>query len=222
LSGAQPKRADARENRERLITAARELFAGGEPATLEAIAKSAGVGIGTLYRHFPRREALVEAVYREQIEDLRAGADALLATHAPADALRAWMDLFAEWAAAKRGMVQTLAAMRASGTLDFGASRRDIETIIATLLSAGAAAGELRADLDSADLRTLLAGILAATADPEQTRRLFDLTLDAIKADSDTAPQARSTRRGERPRASSTRPATTRATAARRPRAAPG
>jgi AcrR family transcriptional regulator len=182
------QRADARENRERLITAARELFASGEPVALEAIAKSAGVGIGTLYRHFPKREALVEAVYREQIEDLRAGADTLLASRPPADALRAWMDLFAEWAAAKRGMVQTLAAMRASGTLDFGASRRQIETIIATLLSAGTATGELRADLDPADVRTLLAGILAAGADPEQIRRLFDLTLDAMRTEADPAP----------------------------------
>lgn len=187
------QRADARENRQRLIAAAREAFAGGDAVPLEAIAQRAGVGIGTLYRHFPQREALVEAVYRDQIEDLRAGADALLASRAPADALRAWMDLFAEWAAAKRGMVQTLAAMRSSGALDFDASRRQIEAIIATLLSAGLATGELRADLNPADLRSLLAGILAAAADPEQAGRLFDLTIDALRVDASPATTPKAT-----------------------------
>jgi AcrR family transcriptional regulator len=187
------QRADARENRQRLIAAAREAFAGGDAVPLEAIAQRAGVGIGTLYRHFPQREALVEAVYRDQIEDLRAGADALLASRAPADALRAWMDLFAEWAAAKRGMVQTLAAMRSSGALDFDASRRQIEAIIATLLSAGIATGELRADLDPADLRSLLAGILAAAADAEQAGRLFDLTSDALRVDASAATTPKAT-----------------------------
>jgi AcrR family transcriptional regulator len=181
LFAAQHRRADARQNRERLITAAREAFASGESVALEAIAESAGVGIGTLYRHFPKREALVEAVYRDQIDDLRAGAHSLLASRAPADALRAWMDLFAGWAAAKRGMVQTLALMRASGALDFGASRQEIEAIIATMLSAATATGELRADIEPADLRSLLAGILAAASDREQAARLFDLTMDALR-----------------------------------------
>lgn len=187
MSPERRPRADARENRQRLIAAAREAFASGESVALETIAQQAGVGIGTLYRHFPRREALVEAVYRDQIDDLRAGADALLASRAPADALRAWMDRFAEWAAAKRGMVQTLATMRSSGALDFDASRRQIEAIIATLLSAGIAAGQLRADLDPADLRSLLAGILAAAADPGQAARLFDLTIDALRVDTAAA-----------------------------------
>lgn len=175
------QRADARENRERLIKAARDAFAGGESVALEAIAERAGVGIGTLYRHFPKREALVEAVYRDQIEDLRAGADSLLATHAPADALRGWMDLFAGWAAAKRGMVQTLATMKSSGALDFDASRLEIEAVIGTMLAAGIAAGELRDTVDPADLRSLLAGILAAAGNGEQAGRLFDLTMDALR-----------------------------------------
>jgi AcrR family transcriptional regulator len=194
------QRADARQNRDRLIKAAREAFASGESVALEAIAESAGVGIGTLYRHFPKREALVEAVYRDQIEDLRAGARSLLASRAPADALRAWMDLFGDWAAAKRGMVQTLATMRSSGALDFGASRREIEAIIATLLAAGAAGGELRADIDPADLRSLLAGILAAASDREQAARLFDLAVGALRtgaaAPGDVGPGARRTRAG--------------------------
>ncbi len=180
MSPEQRQRADARENRERLIKSAREAFARDELVTLEAIAQGAGVGIGTLYRHFPKREALVEAVYRDQIEDLRVGASSLLASRPSAQALRQWMDLFADWAAAKRGMVHTLATMKSSGVLDFDASRREIETVIATLLAAGVAAGELRAGLDPADLRTLLAGILAAAGDREQASRLFDLTMAAL------------------------------------------
>jgi len=181
LSSLQPRRADARHNRQRLLAAARELFADGEEVSLEAIAERAGVGIGTLYRHFPGREALVEAVYRDQIDELRAGAESLLATHPPAEAMRAWMDLFAGWAAAKRGMVQTLAAMRRRGELDFDASRREIESIVGILLDAGVAAGQLRAGIDPADLRSLLAATMAAAEDAEQAARLFDLTMAALR-----------------------------------------
>ena len=178
-SGA--RRADARENRRRLIAAARDAFAGGGNVPLEVIAARAGVGIGTLYRHFPKREALVEAVYRDQIDDLRSGADALLESHAPVEALRLWMDLFAGWAAAKRGMVETLAAMRRSGALDFDASRREIESILARLLDAGREAGEMRADIDPADLRSLIAGAMAVAEDRTQEARLFALVLDAVR-----------------------------------------
>lgn len=181
MSNHEPQRADARENRRRLIEAARKALAGGQSVPLEDIAAHAGVGVGTLYRHFPKREALVAAVYHDQIDDLRASADALLSTHTPVEALRMWMDRFAEWAAAKRGMVETLAAMRRSGALDFDASRREIEGILATLLAAGRDSGELRADVDPADVRSLLAGAMAVAEDPTQAGRLFDLVLDAIK-----------------------------------------
>ncbi len=187
MSPQHRQRADAAENRERLIRSARERFARDEAVTLEAIAQDAGVGIGTLYRHFPHREALIEAVYREQIADLRAGAASLLAGHRPVQALRRWMDLFADWAEAKRGMVSALARMNRSGALDPDASRREIEGVIATLLDAGIAAGELRAGVDPADVRSLLAGILAAAGDREQTSRLFDLALEALTAARPTA-----------------------------------
>jgi AcrR family transcriptional regulator len=177
----EPRRADARDNRRRLLAAARVAFASDERPSLEAIARDAGVGIGTLYRHFPQREALVEAVYREQVADLRTGAEKLLRRRAPAEALRAWMDLFADWADAKRGMVEALAAMRSDGRLDLVASRREIEATIATSLVAGAQAGDLRADADAADLRSLLSGILATATDRAQAGRLFDLTLDALR-----------------------------------------
>ena len=174
-----PLRADAQQNRDRLIAAAREAFAAPGTASLEAIAEAAGVGIGTLYRHFPQREALVEAVYRDQIAELSAGADRLLAGGSAPDALRAWMDLFAAWADAKRGMIDALAAMRRSGALDL---RGEIEGILGRLLAAGAKEGSLRADIDAVDLRSLLAGILAAAADAAQRERLFDFALSGLRA----------------------------------------
>ena len=177
----EPQRADAKKNRRRLVEAARKAFASDKNVPLEDIAAHAGVGIGTLYRHFPKREALVAAVYHDQIDDLRAGADALLSRQRPVEALRMWMDLFAEWATAKRGMVETLAAMRRSGALDFDASRGEIEGIIATLLAAGRDAGQLRADVNPADVRSLLAGAMAVAEGPRQAGRLFDLVLDAVR-----------------------------------------
>ena len=174
-------RSDARENRDRLLKAARAAFAVGDQVSLEAVARDAGVGIATLYRNFPNREALVEAVYRDQVEDLRAGAADLLEKREPVDALRTWMGLFAEWADAKRGMVQTLAAMRSTGSVDFDASRREIEAIIDSMLAAGIRSGELRADVSAADVRSLLAGILAAANDPDQSARLFDFAIDGLR-----------------------------------------
>jgi AcrR family transcriptional regulator len=187
MAPGNAQRSDARENRQRLIRAAREAFASEEQVTLESIASRAGVGIGTLYRHFPQREALVEAVYYDQIAELSQGAEALLRAQPPLLALRMWMDLFASWATAKRGMVETLAAMRRSGTLDFDASRHEIERILATMLAAGSDAGEVRPGVDAADLRSLLTGALAVTDEHIQRQRLLDLILDAVRSRTSTA-----------------------------------
>src|ERR1039457_2449230 len=125
----QPRRlrADAERNRARLLDAARAAFAaaastasgasGSTTVTLEQIARDSGVGIGTLYRHFPTREALVEALYRKELADLCARADDLLETHAPERALRAWMDRFADYVRAKREMADALRAVFASGSV---------------------------------------------------------------------------------------------------------
>jgi AcrR family transcriptional regulator len=102
--GASAGRADAQRNRERLIDAAVAAFsAGQDPVALESIARDAGVGIGTLYRHFPSRAALVEAVYRSELDRLCRSADALLASQDPADALRAWMERYVDFVRTKRG-----------------------------------------------------------------------------------------------------------------------
>ncbi|HVU93412.1 MAG TPA: helix-turn-helix domain-containing protein, partial [Jatrophihabitans sp.] len=102
-------RSDAVRNREQLLAVAARVFgsAGDEPS-IRAIAREAGVGIATFYRHFPTRESLVDAVYRDQVTRLTAGARDLLAERPPGEALRRWMDLFGEWIATKNGMLNTL------------------------------------------------------------------------------------------------------------------
>src|ERR1700734_2736996 len=114
----RPPRGDAERNRARLLDAARAAFASGrEPVTLEQIARAADVGIGTLYRHFPTREALVEALYRKEVADLCGAAEELLKSRTPERALRAWMDEFANYVAAKREMADALRAMFAAGSV---------------------------------------------------------------------------------------------------------
>jgi AcrR family transcriptional regulator len=179
-------RADARRNRESLVAAATRAFASGdERVPLEAIAKDAGVGIGTLYRHFPTREALVEAVYRDQVERLHTGAQELLAAHPPARALRLWMDLFADWVATKHGMIDTLRAMIASGALaPFAEGRAELVAGVRAFIDAGAAAGDLRGDVDADDVVASLAGILAVAGAPEQrdqAGRMLDLLMDGLR-----------------------------------------
>ncbi|MEU8709205.1 TetR/AcrR family transcriptional regulator [Streptomyces sp. NPDC048565] len=177
--------AEARRNRRKLIAVATRAFASGERRVpLDAIAREAGVGIGTLYRHFPTREALVEAVYRDRTERLRTGAEELLAAHPPARALRLWMDLFAEWAVTKHGMIETLRAVVASGKLEYGRMREELVEVVRMLLDAGVAAGDIRADADASDVGATLAGILAVAGAPEQrdqAARMLDLLRDGLR-----------------------------------------
>lgn len=179
------QRADARRNRQRLIDAAARAFASGdENVTLEAIAKSSGVGIGTLYRHFPTREALVEAVYHDQVERLRTGAQELLAAHPAARALRLWMDLFADWVATKHGMIDTLRTMISSKDTALAQTRSEMRAIVKALIKAGAGSGEVRDDVDAEDIVASLAGIMAVAGAPaqrDQAGRLFDLLMDGLR-----------------------------------------
>ncbi|MDP4510721.1 TetR/AcrR family transcriptional regulator [Nonomuraea turcica] len=180
----QPVRRDARRNREKLIAAAQAAFAAADgPVVLEAIARRAGVGIGTLYRHFPTRESLVEAVYAGELDDVTASVPTLLEQH-PADvALRAWMGRYATFVATKRGMMDTLRAAFASGRIA-APSRERVTSTIATILEHGVAAGTLRADVDPDDVTTMLIGVflaITAGAPQEQTDRLLDLLIDAVR-----------------------------------------
>ena len=178
-------RADAERNRARLLEAAKEAFASGStPVTLEQVARDAGVGIGTLYRHFPTREALVEALYRKELADLCAAADGLLATRSPERALRAWMDLFADYVAAKREMAETLRAVFAAGTVTVSGAREELTVAVATMLDAGVADGTLRDDVRPEDVVAMVVGAFTATSlagGQEQRARMFDLLVDAVR-----------------------------------------
>lgn len=177
-------RADAQRNRERLLEVAARVFSqAGPDVTLEAIAKEAGVGIGTLYRHFPTREALVDATYRNELARLCDSVGDLLQEMSPDDALRAWMDRFVDYMTTKRGMGDALRALIASGGDPFSHSRVSLTGAVATLLDAGSTVGVLRTDVQPDDVLLSLSGISLATADPaqrEQAGRMLDLLMDAL------------------------------------------
>ncbi len=181
----RPLRADAQRNRERLLDAAVRAFSQeGPDVTLDAIAKDAGVGIGTLYRHFPTREALVEAAYRNELARLCDAAPDLFRTLPPDQALRLWMNRFVDYMSTKRDMADALNAVIASGGNPYSESRGRLLTAITALLEAGAAAGTLRADVEPGDVLTSLSGVSMATVAPAQrdrAGRVLDLLMDGLR-----------------------------------------
>jgi AcrR family transcriptional regulator len=192
--GKKPRtpRSDALRNRDKLVEVARAAFAASDGTVpLEGIAREAGVGIGTLYRHFPTREALVEAVYAAELDDVTGSAPALLQELPPDAALRAWMERYAAFIATKRGMADTLRAGWASGRIATPATRERITTAIATILASGAETGSLRSDVEPQDITVMLLGIfLASTAGntSKQTGRLIDLVMDALRPTTQAPP----------------------------------
>ena len=182
---ARPLRADAQRNRDKLLAAATEAFAeDGEDVALETIAARAGVGIGTLYRHFPSRDALVVAAYEHEVDTLCAAAADLLET-LPADAaLRAWADRFADYMATKRSMGNALRAAAASDSPLFAVTRERILGALRLLLDAGAAAGTLRADVDPKDVMRVINGIWYLPDGPEwrdDVGRMLGLVIDGLR-----------------------------------------
>ncbi|MBA6438847.1 TetR/AcrR family transcriptional regulator [Streptomyces sp. GMR22] len=184
---AEPRtpRADAARNRDQLLTVATRVFmsADGEPS-MRAIAREAGVGIATLYRHFPTRESLVDAVYQDQVVRLTSGARELLGHMPPAASMRRWMDLFGDWIAAKNGMLDTLRAMIESGQITHAQTRTELLTAITTILDAGRTAGDLRSDITAEDIAAALIGIFTVAPRPEQeatANRLLNLLMDGLR-----------------------------------------
>ncbi|WP_369148930.1 TetR/AcrR family transcriptional regulator [Streptomyces sp. R44] len=177
-----PRRTDARLNRERLVAAAREVFAEAGPgASLNEIARRAGVGPGTLYRHFPHRSALLTAVLGDRIETLGAHAERLLASENADDALAEWLRAFLTHARVNQGMGSAL-LMESAGQLGFDCHRR-IQDMAAGLLSRAQQHGTARVDLTADDLLQLVVGIALSTARSErsgQPELLLDLVLDAV------------------------------------------
>ncbi|MGW4087331.1 TetR/AcrR family transcriptional regulator [Streptomyces sp. NPDC004822] len=178
-------RADAARNREQLLAVATRVFmAADKEPSMRAIAAEAGVGIATLYRHFPTRESLVDAVYQDQVVRLTTGAHDLLGKLPPAAAMRRWMDLFGEWIATKNGMLDTLLAMIEAGEIAHAQTRTELLTAIITILDAGRAAGDLRSDVTAEDIAASLIGIFTVappSGHEARAARLLDLLMDGLR-----------------------------------------
>jgi AcrR family transcriptional regulator len=184
-TGARPLRADAQRNRDRLLEAAVAAFSrDGLDGTLDAIAKDAGVGIGTLYRHFPTREALIEAAYRSELGRLCDAVPSLPRAMPPDAAMRAWMDRYVDYMATKRGMADALRAVIASGGNPYAQSRDSLTSAITALLEAGVAAGTLRPDVRPEDVLLSLSGVSLTAGEPaqrDQAGRMLDLLMDGLR-----------------------------------------
>lgn len=175
-------RADAAENRARIVEVARAVVASSDELKLNAIAKRAGVGQGTLYRHFPTREDLLAEVYRHDVEELVAAAPDLLAEHDPVTALARWFDRVADYARVKRGV---FAAVEVGVWQDLSAhSLGPIGDALTMLLDAGKAAGAVRTDVDARDV-ILLIGCLTRLEEEEwdtRARHLLHVVLDGLRS----------------------------------------
>ena len=178
----RPKRADALRNYEKLLTAARETFAElGVEASLEEIARRAGVGIGTLYRNFPTRQALLEAVYIDEVEEMARAAEDV-AELEPWDALRAWLHQYIGFAQTKRALAEQMMATVDKDAEVFLACRTALTTAGDRLLSRAQEAGVVRPDTDFADVGRMVGGIAGIqTADREQIERILDVALDGLR-----------------------------------------
>jgi AcrR family transcriptional regulator len=178
----RPQRADARRNYDKLIEAARRSFtASGTETSLEAVAREAGVGIGTLYRHFPNRQALLEGVYLEEIENL-ADSAARLQDLPPWAALEQWLRAFLGYALTKRAIAMELMATLGKESEFFQRCHAVIQDSGGALLRRAHEAGEVRTDLEFRDVLRLIGGISwAENADPEQVGRMFVVVLDGLR-----------------------------------------
>ncbi|MCQ8780581.1 TetR/AcrR family transcriptional regulator [Mangrovibrevibacter kandeliae] len=181
----RPLRADARRNRDRLIAVAGTAFAEhGVGTSLEDIARRADVGIGTLYRHFPTRERLVEVVYAREVKALSDAADGFLSDRAPVAALEAWLLRLLDYAAAKRGMMDSLHLIASANPKFFSEFSGFMTDSLDKLMQAAIAEGSIRSDLDSADVLQAISGIFKAPDTPdwrERSRRLVSLVMGGLR-----------------------------------------
>jgi AcrR family transcriptional regulator len=183
--GSQPAqrktRSDAQRNRQRLLEVAKEAFARfGPSSSLDDIANQAGVGAGTLYRHFPTRDSLLEAVYRSEVEKLAAAERKFVQTMPPMEALRAWMLLFVDYIATKQIIAPALNTLVGGPSKVFEASGAQIKGAIHALVERAIKSGDIRSDLDPLDLLRALIGVsnVASSPDwPQSARRLVDILI---------------------------------------------
>jgi AcrR family transcriptional regulator len=181
----RPLRADAQRNREKLLVAATEAFAEeGEDVALETVAARAGVGIGTLYRHFPNRDALIVAAYMQEVDSVCGAAVDLVASQPADQALRAWAERFADYIATKRSMGEALrTAVSSSDCAVFSDCRGRILGALRLLLSAGARDGTLRGDVDPEDVMRVVNAVWYLPDGPhwrDTVGRMLDLVIDGL------------------------------------------
>jgi len=185
VSQVKPLRADARRNRDALLVVAAAQFAEqGAEAPLDEIARRAGVGIGTLYRHFPTREALIADVYRREVDLLCSGVDDLLATLPADEALAEWMRRFVGYVATKRGLAVALKSMVNDNSELFAQSRTHINESMARLVQAAVEAGLVRGDADPEDVLRGMSGFCLFSEQAgwqEQAQRLVTLLVDGLR-----------------------------------------
>lgn len=178
---ARKPRADAARNRDRILEVAKQAFTrDGADASLDEIARLSGVGSGTLYRHFPTRDALIEAVYRSEVEKLAEAEHRLAATHPPLEALRAWMLLFIDHVAGKQLIIPAMNTVAGGSIRLIEGSRSQIHSAFIRSVERAIANGDLRADTNPGDFIRALIGIFHTTALPgweDSARRLVDILL---------------------------------------------
>ena len=178
-------RADARRNRERILEIAKEAFTrSGAHISLDEVAREAGVGAGTLYRHFPTRDVLLEAVYRSEVEKLAAAERKFAGAMAPIDALRAWMLLFVDYIAAKQIIAPALNTLIGDSSKVFESCGQQIKGAIHALVTRAIESGDIRPDLDPLDLVRALVGVsnVASTPDwPQSARRLVHILISGSR-----------------------------------------
>ncbi len=188
-AAGRPRRADARRNVDLLVAAAREAFAEhGPTASLDDIAKRAGVGPGTLYRHFPNRLALLEAAYRDVVDRLCAEGDSLLETAAPEEALVAWLKRYVGYVGEKHGLAAALGSEGSAGSGVFAESKGKVYATGGALLARAKAAGAINPDADLVDVLQLVGAIAqAGERSPEGAAlsdRLLQLAMDGLRSGS--------------------------------------
>lgn len=180
-SAARKPRADAQRNRERILEAAKQEFTrSGADASLDEIAKQAGVGAGTLYRNFPTREELLKAVYHTEMEKLTAAAQKLAGTLPPVEALRAWLLLLVDAVAAKQLIAPALNALFGDYKKVFEASHAQLHEALRALVERAVQSGDIRKDLDPMDLVWAVVGVSNVASSPDwqpSARRLVDILI---------------------------------------------
>jgi AcrR family transcriptional regulator len=182
----RPMRADARRNRELLVAAAREVFAEqGVSASMEAIARKAGVGVGTLYRHFPTRLDVVEAVYEDDVQELTDAAQRLVSTLEPGPAVNAFFDAFLHYAQTKRTLLTELRQAFEKNPAFRSRNRERIDAAFDLVIDRAKKAGAVRDDISGSDITQLLGPICTnESLSTDQTKRLMGMILDGLRVTS--------------------------------------